>query len=83
LPAYAPLIDAALASAQGADAPARLADAGDRLAVAIGAEILRFIPGRVSTECDARHSFDTDATLAQARKLVALYQPGASAANAC
>jgi transaldolase len=74
LPAYAPLIDAALASAQGADVPARLADAGDRLAVAIGAEILRFIPGRVSTECDARHSFDTNATLAQARKLVALYQ---------
>jgi transaldolase len=45
-----------------------------RLAVAIGAEILKLIPGRVSTECDARHSFDTAATLAQARKLVGLYE---------
>src|SRR4029453_9771234 len=38
------------------------------------AEILKLIPGRVSTECDARHSFDTAATLAQARKLVGLYE---------
>ncbi len=74
LPAYSALIDAALANAQGADASARIADAGDRLAVAIGAEILKLIPGRVSTECDARHSFDTRTTLAQARKLVALYE---------
>ncbi|MFC5570310.1 transaldolase [Lysobacter yangpyeongensis] len=74
LPAYAPLIDAAIANAQGPDADARIADAGDRVAVAIGTEILKLIPGRVSTECDARHSFDTEATLAQARKLVALYE---------
>lgn len=74
LPAYAPLIDAAIASARGNDTDTRIADAGDRLAVAIGAEILKLIPGRVSTECDARHSFDTAATLAQARKLVALYE---------
>ena len=74
LPAYAPLIDAATAHATGRDATARIADAGDRLAVAIGAEILKLIPGRVSTECDARYSFDTDATLAQARKLVGLYE---------
>ena len=74
LPAYAPLIEAAIANAQGGDTAARIADAGDRLAVAIGAEILKLIPGRVSTECDARHSFDTAATLAQARKLVALYE---------
>ena len=73
LPAYAPLIDAAIAAAQGHDTALRLADAGDRLAVAIGAEILKLIPGRVSTECDARHSFDTAATLTQARKLVGLY----------
>ncbi|GAB3102409.1 transaldolase [Lysobacter terrae] len=73
LPAYAPLIDAAITKAQGGDTAARIADAGDRLAVAIGAEILKTIPGRVSTECDARHSFDTAATLAQARKLAALY----------
>ena len=74
LPAYAPLIDAAIADARGNDTDARIADAGDRLAVAIGGEILKLIPGRVSTECDARHSFDTAATLAQARKLVALYE---------
>jgi transaldolase len=74
LPTYAPLIDAAIAQATGHDAAARVADASDRLAVAIGAEILKLIPGRVSTECDARHSFDTAATLAQARKLVGLYE---------
>lgn len=70
LPAYAPLVDAALAQASGED---RIADAGDRLAVAIGGEILKLIPGRVSTEVDARLSFDTDATLQKARRLVALY----------
>ncbi len=70
LPAYAPLVDAALAQASGED---RIADAGDRLAVAIGGEILKLIPGRVSTEVDARLSFDTDATLHKARRLVALY----------
>ncbi|RPE79850.1 transaldolase [Vulcaniibacterium tengchongense] len=74
LPAYAPLIDAALAQARGGDLQARAADAGDRLAVAIGGEILKLIPGRVSTEVDARLSFDTEATLAQARKLVGLYE---------
>lgn len=74
LPAYAPLIDAAIAKARGNDLHSRVADAGDRLAVAVGREILKLIPGRVSTEVDARLSFDTDATLAQARKLVDLYE---------
>jgi transaldolase len=70
LPAYAPLVDAALAHASGED---RIADAGDRLAVAIGGEILKLIPGRVSTEVDARLSFDTGATLDKAHRLVQLY----------
>ncbi|MFN7136891.1 MAG: transaldolase [Thermomonas sp.] len=70
LPAYAPLLQAAVAQAGGED---RLGDACDRLAVAIGAEILKLIPGRVSTEVDARLSFDTEATLAKARRLVQLY----------
>ncbi|MEI2453385.1 MULTISPECIES: transaldolase [Lysobacter] len=74
LPAYAPLIDSALAAAEGADLSARVGDAGLRLAVAIGGEILKLIPGRVSTEVDARLSFDTDATLAQARRIVELYE---------
>lgn len=70
LPAYAPLLDAAMAAASGDD---KIGDACDRLAVAIGAEILKLIPGRVSTEVDARLSFDTAATIAKAKRLVALY----------
>ena len=70
LPGYAPLVDAAVAEANGRD---RVADASDRLAVAIGGEILKLIPGRVSTEVDARLSFDTEATIAKARHLVQLY----------
>ena len=70
LPAYAPLVDAAVAEANGKD---RVAHASDRLAVAIGGEILKLIPGRVSTEVDARLSFDTEATIAKARHLVQLY----------
>ena len=74
LPAYAPLLEAALAQARGDDADARVADACDRLAVAIGGEILKLIPGRVSTEVDARLSFDTAATIERARHIVALYE---------
>lgn len=74
LPAYAPLLDASLAQARGDDAEARVADACDRLAVAIGGEILKLIPGRVSTEVDARLSFDTPATIERARHIVALYE---------
>ena len=70
LPAYAPLLDAAIAQAAGDD---RVGDACDRLAVAIGCEILKLIPGRVSTEVDARLSFDTEATIAKAHRLVQLY----------
>ena len=46
----------------------------DRLLVRFGCEILSVIPGRVSTEVDARLSFDTAATVARARRLMALYQ---------
>ena len=70
LPAYAAQIDAAVAQASGGD---KVGDACDRLAVAIGGEILKLIPGRVSTEVDARLSFDTPATSAKARRLVQLY----------
>jgi transaldolase len=45
----------------------------DHLAVGFGCEILRIIPGRVSTEVDARLSFDTEGTIEKARRLVALY----------
>ncbi|MBN1525108.1 MAG: transaldolase [Spirochaetales bacterium] len=46
----------------------------DTLSVKFGTEILKIVPGRVSTEVDARLSFDTDATVAKARKLVGLYE---------
>ena len=72
LPAYAHFIDDTATKATGQGA-ARVADACDRLAVAIGGEILKLIPGRVSTEVDARLSFDTEATVAKARRLVELY----------
>ncbi len=59
----------------------QLSHAADLFAVAIGSEILKIIPGRVSTEVDARLSFDTDATLAKARKLIGLYQEKGIAAD--
>jgi transaldolase len=49
------------------------ADACDQFAVAVGAEIIKLIPGRISTEVDARLSFDTQATLKKAREVMALY----------
>ncbi|GGO83507.1 transaldolase [Marinobacterium nitratireducens] len=49
-------------------------DACDRLVVAMGTLILQHVPGRVSTEVNARLSFDTDASIARARRLVALYE---------
>ena len=49
------------------------ADTCDQFAVAVGAEIIKLIPGRISTEVDARLSFDTQATLKKAREVMALY----------
>ena len=46
----------------------------DKLAVNFGAEITKIVPGYVSTEVDARLSFDTDATVAKARKIIAMYK---------
>ncbi len=66
---YAEIIDRAVASANG-----DLTDAVDNFGVDIGCEILKIIPGRVSTEVDARLSFDTQATIEKARKLIALYK---------
>jgi len=75
LPQYAPLIDEAIAyaKAQSADKAQQLIDAEDKLAVNIGLEILKIVPGRISTEVDARFSYDTQATVKKARKLIALY----------
>ncbi len=75
LPQYAELIkeSVAWAKAQSSSAEQQLVDAGDKLSVAIGNEILNVIPGRISTEVDARLSFDTAATVKKAHKLIKLY----------
>lgn len=75
LPQYAQLIDEAVAyaKAQSADNAQQLIDAEDKLAVNIGLEILKLVPGRISTEVDARLSYDTQATVEKARKLIKLY----------
>lgn len=52
----------------------QVAAASDKLAVNFGAEILKSIPGRVSTEVDARLSFDKEKSIEKARHLVDLYQ---------
>jgi transaldolase len=66
-------VSESVGAAKGSDVAARVTDASDRLAVAIGGKILDLIPGRVSTEVDARLSFDTGATIAKAHRLVELY----------
>ena len=75
LPEYVPLIaDAvAYAKAQSNDKAQQLDDVQDKLVVNAGLEVLKVIPGRISTEVDARLSFDKDASLAKARKLAKLY----------
>ena len=75
LPQYASLIDEAVAyaKAQSNDKAQQLIDAEDKLAVNIGLEILKIVPGRISTEVDARLSYNTQATVEKARKLIALY----------
>ena len=75
LPQYSSLIDEAVsyAKAQSNDKSQQLIDAEDKLAVNIGLEILKIVPGRISTEVDARLSYDTQATVEKARKLIALY----------
>jgi transaldolase len=73
---YRPLVDAALKDADrtgGSDAR-RTEAFMDHLAVNFGRRILEIIPGRVSTEVDARLSFDTEASIAKARHLIALYE---------
>lgn len=69
-PHYAPL----LAEAIGACTGRPLEEQVDAVLVRFGVEILRIVPGRVSTEVDARLSFDTRGTLARARQLVARYE---------
>jgi transaldolase len=76
LPHYQTLLNDAVtwAGAQSSDSQQQLSDAGDKFAVAIGQEILSIIPGRVSTEVDARLSFDTAATIEKAHRVIDLYE---------
>ncbi len=76
---YTHLVDQALETAKkySNKKTEQLAHALDVLAVNFGLEILKIVPGRVSTEVDARLSFDTQKTIQKARKLIALYQAAA------
>ncbi|KAL7411759.1 hypothetical protein BDY24DRAFT_394739 [Mrakia frigida] len=75
-PKYAKLFTPALeyAKSKGGDLDAQVDNATDRLLVEFGKQILALIPGRVSTEVDARLSFDTAATIKKAHELIALYK---------
>jgi len=78
MPQYQPIVDGVLAAARkelGSSASdAKVANLGfQRLAIAFGLKILKIVPGRVSTEVDARLSYDTAATVAQARSIIAQY----------
>ena len=78
IPAYQSLIDEALRASRrliGENAPVEeiVREALDEISVIFGKEILKIVPGRVSTEVDARLSYDTDGTIEKGRKLIRLY----------
>ena len=78
MPQYQPIVDSVLKDArnelgEGATDQAVANLAFQRLAIAFGKKILKIVPGRVSTEVDARLSYDTDATIAQARSIMKQY----------
>ncbi|QKV54325.1 transaldolase [Comamonas antarctica] len=70
MPEYAPLLKATVVQRRGRP----LDEVMDRLLVRFGCEILALVPGRVSTEVDARLSFDTEATVTRAERIIELYQ---------
>ncbi|WP_428623215.1 transaldolase [Sedimenticola sp.] len=74
-PQYAELMDQAIQWARQQGNPDTfMDDAVDRLSVSFGCELLKLIPGRVSTEVDSRLSFDSEATVRRARRLIELYE---------
>lgn len=75
-PAYQSMLNQAMAwsERQGGDDATRMANATDYLAVLAGEQILGVVPGMVSTEVDARLSFDRDGTINKARRLIGLYR---------
>ena len=76
MPEYAWLVDKAIADARksGATGKALLGQVIDALLIAFGVEILKIVPGRVSTETDANLSFDADALVAKGRQFIKLYE---------
>jgi transaldolase len=76
IPTYSGYIDEAVqwAKGQSNNREQQLVDAGDRLAVLVGREILKIVPGKVSTEVDARLSFDTNASIDKAKRLIGFYE---------
>jgi len=73
-PKFAALVDEAIKSAKGETTEEKVTDATDRLAVAFGTEITKLVPGYVSTEVDARLSYDVEGTIAKAKKIIELYK---------
>ena len=75
-PEYAHLVEKAVADRKGSgfSGAKRVDDVMDHILVNFGLEILKIVPGRVSTETDARLSFDRDGTIAKARQLIAIYE---------
>jgi len=75
MPQYSHIVDAAISAAKtGATVDEQVEIAMDKLFVDFGAEILKVVEGRVSTEVDARLSFDKEAQIAKARKLISMYE---------
>jgi len=76
MPEYQHLIDDAIAygNENGGDLDARVTAATDKLFVNFGKEILKIVPGRVSTEVDARLSFDVEGSIKKAREFIRLYE---------
>jgi transaldolase len=76
IPAYQELLTSAVnwSKSQTSNKDIQVSLAGDKLSVLIGLEILKTVPGRISTEVDARLSFDKEASIVKARQLIAMYQ---------
>lgn len=77
MPQYQELLNTSINNTKSiANSADQLSAASDQLAVGIGLEILKIVPGRISTEVDARLSFDTKASIAKAHQLIDLYEKG-------
>lgn len=77
MPQYKDLLDKAVAASKSiSNSAEQLSFASDHLAVGIGLEILKIVPGRISTEVDARLSFDTKSSIEKAHRLIDLYEKG-------